>query len=168
VDAAIIQTERLALRPLTVGCATDMVSVLSDDALYTFTGGQSPTLAELQDRYRSQVAGSGNDAEVWLNWILRRLTDDVTIGFLQADVTPDGVELAWLIGVQYQGAGFAVEAAAALLEWFVEGGASRITAHIHVDHLASQNVATRIGLTQTNEIDDEGESVWMLLAPPTG
>ena len=160
VDDSTIRTERLTLRPLTVACAAEMVSVLADDELYAFIDGRAPTITELQARYQRLVAGSGNDDEVWFNWIVRRVSDGVAIGFMQADVTAGTVELAWLIGLRYQGSGFASEAAEALLDWFLQRGASRVTAHIHVDNLASHRVATQIGLSRTGEIDGDGESVW--------
>ena len=165
MDDWIIKTERLTLRPLTVVCAAEMVNVLAGDELYTFVGGKAPAITELEARYRRLVAGSGKDDEVWYNWIVRRAIDGVAIGFMQADVSGGDVEPAWLVGVQYQGSGFASEAAKGLLEWFLERDASRVTAHIHLDHLASHSVAAQIGLTRTLEIDGDGESVWAYDAP---
>lgn len=160
MDDSIITTERLTLRPLTVACAVEMVHVLADDELYSFTGGQPPTLPELTSRYESQVAGSGDEREVWFNWIVRRSSDDVAVGFVQTDLIDGVAELAWLLGVQFQGRGYASEAADALRRHFLEMGALRVTAHIHPDHVASGRVATKIGLTRTTEVDADGESIW--------
>jgi RimJ/RimL family protein N-acetyltransferase len=62
--------------------------------------------------------------------------------------------LAW------QGRGYAVEAASALVAWLRERGVTEVAAHIHPGHTASARVAGRIGLAPTGELDDEGEQVW--------
>ena len=94
------------------------------------------------------LAGSGRPGEIWCNWIVRRVTGE-----------PD---LAWLIGVAYQGHNFATEAALAMTAWLVRHGVdeNRLSAHIHPEHRASQVVAGRIGLHASDRIDDDGEVVW--------
>jgi RimJ/RimL family protein N-acetyltransferase len=141
-----------------------MVEVLADRALYEHTGGQAPDLEALEARYRAQVEGSPDQGETWCNWIARRIDDQAAIGFVQATVTGDAAEVAWLIGVDHQGQGFATEAARAMCEWLVGQGVSRVTAHSHPRHIASQRVALAIGLTVTGELDDEGEAIWA--SPP--
>ena len=160
--SAVIATRRLVLDPLAVTDATEMVEVLADPVLYEFTGGAPPTLAELETRYTRQVEGSGNPGEIWCNWIVRRAVDRRAVGFVQATVIADAADLAWLIGVAYQGHDFASEAAQAMSDWLVGHGIdrSRLTAHIHPEHQASQIVAGRIGLHPSEEIDDDGETVW--------
>jgi hypothetical protein len=46
-----IVTTRLELAPLAVRDAEEMVAVLGDERLRTFTGGRPPTLEELRARY---------------------------------------------------------------------------------------------------------------------
>jgi len=135
-----------------------MVSVLSDSDLYVFTGGEPPTLAELEERYRFQAAGSPRDGEIWHNWIIR--LDGVAIGFVQATVIEESADLAWVVGTDWQGSGYATEAAQAMRDWLAASGVSAFTAHINPDHLASQAVAVRLGLEPTGEVDEEGEGVW--------
>ena len=160
--SAVITTPRLMLHPLAVTDAAEMVDVLADPVLYDFTGGEPPTLAELERRYTLQVEGSGNPDEIWCNWIVRRVVDRRAVGFVQATVVADAADLAWLIGVAYQGHNFASEAAQAMSDWLVGHGVdrTRLTAHIHPEHRASQIVASRIGLRPSEEIDDDGETVW--------
>lgn len=165
--AAAIETERLVLAPLEVGDAGEMVGVLSDPSLYAFTGGKQPSLDELTAQYRVQVAGSGRDSEVWLNWIVRLGEGGTAVGFVQATVTNDGADMAWVIGADWQRQGFAVEAAAAMKKWLDESGVELCAAHIARDHAASQRVAAAIGLTATGRLDDEGEEVWDS-RPPDG
>ena len=82
------------------------------------------------------------------------------VGFVQATVTDDGADLAWVVGVEWQGQGLAVEAATAMREWLTGDGVGLFTAHVHPDHAASQGVAAAIGLRATGRLDDEGEGVW--------
>ena len=137
-----------------------MREVLSDPRLYSYTGGQPPTAVDLHRRYSAQVAGSGRDDEVWVNWIVRMAGDGAPTGFVQATVTPSEAELAWVIGVAWQGQGLASEASVAMRRWLEERGVRRFKACIHPDHAASARVAERTGLARTDSIED-GEVVWI-------
>ncbi len=158
--AGPIETARLSLEPLQVSDAADMISVLADDALYEYTGGEPATLDVLTQRYRNQTAGSGLPDELWCNWIIRGMDDRRAVGFVQATVHGSSADIAWLVGVQDQGRGIATEAAAALTQWLVAKGVRRLEAHIHPSHAASQAVARRAGLLPTAAFDSDGEEIW--------
>ena len=66
----------------------------------------------------------------------------------------------------WQGRGYAVEAASALVAWLRERGVAEIRAHIRPGHAASARVAERIGLAPTGELDDEGEQIWRAQGAP--
>lgn len=169
-----ISTGRLLLTPLTLDtaaiAAASMLDVLADPDLYRFTGGQPPTLAELESRYCAQATGSGNPDELWLNWIVRHDVAQPSapqpVGFVQATVarsTTDAglaADVAWLIGTEWQGRGFAREAAIALCTWLHHAGVDRISAHVHPDHSASAAVARACGMEPTGTVDADGEAVW--------
>lgn len=159
-----LRTDRLGLAPLQPGDASEMVDVLADPELYTFTGGSPPTLEELESRYQAQVAGPQTDDEVWHNWILRLVGSEVAVGFVQATVTGDSADIAWVVGTMWQGQGFATESATAICSWLDAQGISHFTAHIHPDHAVSEKVAAAIGLLPTEEVDSDGEVVWR--SPP--
>jgi RimJ/RimL family protein N-acetyltransferase len=154
---------RLVLESLRVDHAAEMVAVLANRSLYAVTGGTPPDLATLTARYRHQVAGPGDGDESWHNWVLRRILDGRAVGFVQATVTGDvGAEsaaLAWVIGADFQGQGYAREAAALLVERLTPWGVISYTADIHPDHVASQAVARSIGLQPTQEVV-AGEVRW--------
>ncbi|HEX9643979.1 MAG TPA: GNAT family N-acetyltransferase [Acidimicrobiia bacterium] len=154
-----IRTRRLTLTPLTVDDAAGMVAVLSDPALYTFTGGEPPTLTELKERYRYQSAGGPGPEEVWYNWILR--LDGDAIGFVQATVTGDLADVAWVVGAPWQGHGYASEASTAMRDWLLQRGVTRFSAHIHPEHAASNGVARSLGLTASGERDADGGMIWI-------
>lgn len=167
-----------------------MVDLLADRRLYAFYDDESsPTVEELRRRYARQAAGLSPDGrEVWHSWIVRERTSGRAVGVVQATVgatagtstasvdtaaTPyDGAasaELAWVIGVPWQGRGYATEAATAVLD-AVRGPASAtgddatlVHAHIAPGNAASEAVARRLGLAPTSVVHD-GEIRWELPA----
>lgn len=157
---AEIATARLSLTPLEAADASAMVGVLADRDLYAFTGGEPPSLEQLEVRYRNQVAGSANPGEIWHNWIIRLNDSGTPVGFVQATVTDGGADIAWVVGVDWQHRGFAREASAAMCRWLHNRGVRRVTAHIHPDHDTSARVAAACGLQLTDNVDDDGEQVW--------
>jgi RimJ/RimL family protein N-acetyltransferase len=135
-----------------VADAGEMVQVLSGAALYAFTGGCPPGLDELRDRYARQAAGRSPDGrQEWRNWILRREPGGEAIGYVQATITGGGrrAEIAWVVGLDWQGRGYATEAAQALVTWLDSRGTAVIQAHIRPGHAASAAVARRTGLWPT-------------------
>lgn len=163
-----ITTRRLALEPLTVSHADEMVRVLADRALYDHTGGSPPTLADLRSRYRSLEAGPADPAERWRNWIVRETASGRPVGYVQATIHGDNAEMAWLIGVDHQGHGYATEAALAMAAWLRADGIRQLSANIHPHHLASQRVAAAAGLVDTGLDADDGEIVWRRSDPLRG
>jgi RimJ/RimL family protein N-acetyltransferase len=158
-----ISSARLRLVPLTVADAAEMVGVLSEDVLYTYTGGAPPGLDELRARYARQAAGRSPDGrEEWRNWILRRESGGEAVGYVQATITGEGrrAEIAWVVGLRWQGQGYATEAARALVGWLDARGVWVVQAHIHPGNAASTAVARRAGLQPSGVIED-GEQLWL-------
>jgi hypothetical protein len=184
--ATSFTTERLELLPLKVEYAGEMARVLSARELYGFIGGEPPTVEQLTERYRRQVAGSGRPGEYWLNWVIS--LDGVLVGYVQATVIGDEAEIAWVVGADWQGQGIAKEAATGLAEWLrhssreaertvvgdsagravrgdagaaSDNGELRIVAHVHPGHPASKAVARAVRLSATGELDADGEELWV-------
>ncbi|MFD5066663.1 GNAT family N-acetyltransferase [Streptomyces sp. NPDC058369] len=152
-------TPRLDALPLRVEYADEMAAVLSDPALHTFTGGAPQTPDALRARYVRQTAGSPDPDELWCNWVLR--AGDSLVGYVQATVRGDRAEIAWVVGVPWQGRGYAREAARGLVTHLRETGVRTVVAHIHPEHTASAAVAAGAGLARTGEWED-GEERWGL------
>ena len=166
VIVSSIKTERLVLCPLRVSDAGEMASVLADGSLYEFTGGEPPTVSELVTRHQQQTAGSGTPGEYWCNWIIRVGSQERAVGFVQATVVEDLADLAWVLGANDQGRGFATDAVTAVRDWLAANTVRRLEAHIHPRHEASQAVAQAIGMVRSGERDDE--EIWAVdLAVPT-
>jgi len=158
-----VSSARLRLVPLTVADAAEMVDVLSGEALYAYTGGAPPGVGELRARYARQVAGRSPDGrEEWRNWILRREPGGEAVGYVQATISSEGrrAEIAWVIGLRWQGRGYATEAARALVGWLDARGVQVVQAHIHPEHAASAAVARRAGLRPSGVVTG-GEQLWL-------
>jgi RimJ/RimL family protein N-acetyltransferase len=139
-----------------------MVEVLGDERMYEFTGGRPLTLDELRSRYQRLAEGrSADGTELWLNWIVRTRDGGEPVGAMQATVAADrsSADVAWEVGVPWQGRGLASESAIAVVGWLIEHEVAQIRALIHPEHRASAGVAARAGLEPTDELVD-GEVVW--------
>ncbi|MFI6334712.1 GNAT family N-acetyltransferase [Streptomyces sp. NPDC050535] len=160
--AEVIATTRLDLLPLRVEHAREMAGVLSDPALHAFIGGAPAAPDALRSRYERLVGGSPDPAVTWWNWVLRHREDACLVGTVQATVTGDVVEIAWVVGTPWQRRGFAGEAVRGLVEWLGRQPRLRtVVAHVHPGHLASAAVAGAAGLTGTGRLED-GEVRWEL------
>lgn len=161
-----METLRLRLEPLRVEHAIEAVSLFDDDRLYTWTGGSSYSLEQLQERYRRQSAGQSPDGtRGWLNWLLRRVADERLVGTVQATLYRPvsgrlDAELAWVVGVEYQGNGYGREGALAAANWLRAHGVHGFVAHIHPGHIASIRIAQALGLSATAVVTDDGEVQW--------
>ncbi len=138
--------------------------MLDDPELHAFTGGEPATVEELRIRYARQVVGHSPDrTQRWLNWVVRRRVDGRLIGFVQATVSDQDqlvAEVAWVIGTEFQGRGYAREAAALMVDWLQTSGVGAVVALIHPDHQASGAIARGLGLSPTAELVD-GEIRWI-------
>ena len=159
-----LRDDRLVLEPLQVEHAAEMATVLSDASLFTFTGGAPSSRTVLEQRYARQVAGSGDPTEEWHNWVVRLGETGQAVGYVQATVCPGDhtAELAWVVGTPWQGHGIAREAAGLVLgHLLARADVTRVVAHVHPDHVASQRVAGALGLAPTERLVD-GEVEWLL------
>jgi RimJ/RimL family protein N-acetyltransferase len=164
IEAELIRTARLDLVPISAQHAEEMAAVLADPALYTFIGGHAPSSGELRSRYQRQIAGSGDRREAWCNWVIRLRDQGRLTGTVQATITGAGTgsllaEVAWVVGTPWQGKGIATEAAGGLVAWLERNGVSAVIAHINPRNQASAAVATAVGFSPTDHIQD-GEVRW--------
>ena len=160
--ASTVTTERLLLEPLAAAHAVELAPLLDDPTLHTYTGGRPLPVEELRERYEHQVGGrSGDGSQLWFNWIVRDRATHDALGFVQATVeVASGVaDVAWVIASQYQGHGYAREAASAMVAWLRASGITTVTAHVHPANEASAAVADAIGLAATPVVVD-GEIRW--------
>jgi RimJ/RimL family protein N-acetyltransferase len=153
-----ILTTRLELVPVIADDADEMAEVCGDERLYVFLGSRPTTTEELRAQFARLAADRLADKErtAQCNWTVRRRSDGRAVGMLQAAFSDQGraAEIAWAVGVPWQGQGIASAAARAVVAWLERRGVATITAHIHPDHRASATVATQAGLQPTGEYRD--------------
>ncbi len=160
--SAALTTERLLLEPLSPLHAEEMAPVLADPDLHTYVGGMPLALDELREQYVRQSRGRSLDGtQSWCNWIVRKRSSLEAVGYVQATVdnASRSADVAWVVGSQYQGQGYATEAATAMVTWLRDTGVVTVTAHVHPAHLASSAVAAATGLRRTSAVID-GEIRW--------
>lgn len=167
-NPTVITSERLRLEPVLASHAEAMYPVLGDIELYEYTGGEPPrSEADVAAWFGALESRQSPDGlEQWLTWIVHLERGGGAMGYVQATVREHSADIAWLLGLDWQGRGYAKEAASALVAWLLSGGVRSITAHTHPDHLASQGVARAAGLAFTGSFVD-GEQVWSLHASAT-
>ena len=160
------RTERLDLEPLSVEHAAELTPVLDDAALHEFTGGAPLSPTALTARYaRLAKRRSPDGHQRWGNWVMRVRETGMAVGTVQVTLPAGGsaagpAEVAWVVGLQAQGRGYAKEAASGLVALLRKAGWT-VIAHIHPAHLASQRVARAAGLSPTAEVHD-GEVRWVI------
>jgi len=169
-----ILTARLELQPVVEGDAEALAEVFFDERMHRFTGGQLGTLDDLRASFARVQADRANDRDgtAQRNWTVRRRADGQAVGMLQAVLGDEGrsAEIAWAVGVPWQGQGIASEAAQAAVAWLEARGVHTITAHINPDHQASIGVAARAGLHPTEQFREHRrirEQLWRR-PPPAG
>jgi RimJ/RimL family protein N-acetyltransferase len=169
-----ILTTRLELVPVIADDADEMAEVFGDERLYVFLGSRPTTTEELRAQFARLAADRLADKErtAQCNWTVRRRSDGRAVGMLQAAFSDQGraAEIAWAVGVPWQGQGIASEAAQAAVAWLEARGVHTITAHINPDHQASIGVAARAGLHPTEQFREHRrirEQLWRR-PPPAG
>ncbi|MFT4542687.1 MAG: RimJ/RimL family protein N-acetyltransferase [Planctomycetota bacterium] len=163
-DSALeIHTARLSQLPLLRTHAATLFPILSAAELYEFTGGSPPeTVEALSEVYGSRQSRRSPDGnQLWLNWLVRVTKGGHGIGYTQATVHPTHAYVAWVIGTQWQGLGYASESAAGLVQMLGRLGVAEIRACVHPSHKASRRVAEKAGLCLINDRVD-GEEVWAM------
>jgi RimJ/RimL family protein N-acetyltransferase len=167
IVAEPILTGRLALLPLRAEHAAEMAAVLADPALHEFTGGAPLSPEALRSRYERLVAGSPDRAVSWCNWVIELREPRCLAGTVQATISADDgpvAEVAWVVGIPWQGRGIATEAARALVAWLGQQAVRTVIAHIHPGHRASAAVAAATGFSAVGPGRD-GEIRWQRALP---
>ena len=104
------------------------------------------------------------------SWVIQLHSPRCLAGAVQATITIGAssdesvAEVAWVVGLPWQGQGIATEAARALIGWLGRLPVAAVIAHIHPRHDASAAVAATAGLVPTGHLRD-GEMTWCLAMP---
>jgi len=107
---------RLLYEPLYSDHAAGLFEALEDPRVYEHINDiPSPGVAQLAARFARMSSGPPPDRtdECWLNYALRLKANGTLIGRLQATIRERRAEVAYLLGPEYWGQGYATEAMSA-------------------------------------------------------
>ena len=155
-----LKTERLTLIPFTLELAE---ATLNDrDRLPRLLGlhvpesWPNPDYAEIIPMIVEGRRKDPSSAE-WIRLIAHRVDKIVIgdIGFIKPPDEEGNVEFGYSIVPEYQGKGYATEAARAMIEWaFKQRGVRRVIASCLNDNTASTRVLEKAGMRQIEPEDD--------------
>lgn len=148
-----LETDRLELRPLTLGDLDDVASMLGDAEALRLWGG--PLDREEARRWiernvsRYETDGFGRCAVILR--ATKELVGDCGLITTMVEEQPE-VELGWIVRRPHWGTGIATEAAAAWRDFaFGTVGLRRIVSMISAENVASRRVAEKLGMAVERE-----------------
>ena len=148
----IIETERLILRPFLEGDAADVYEYLKVPAVNCFAGMRLRSLDEAQEAVQKRLV----ETEYYFAITLK--DGGKVIGEIDAypetgeahageDAVRDTFSPCWMLNKNYQGKGYAFEAAHAFFDYlFSQKGARRIYAYTEDYNLSSQHLCEKLGM----------------------
>ncbi len=146
-----IETERLVLRLMTHADVDTYVAYRSDSASLEFMDSRVPPTAERVHARVDELIALGDLAEdQWVRFAVTRAGDDEIVGDVGGGIKPGGgvFEIGYFFRPEFRGAGYASEAAGALVDHAIEHHAiHRIEALLSVLNPASMRVLESVGMT---------------------
>ncbi len=147
-----LQTDRLVLVLNSVNEVRELIERLSDDMR-----------AEVSPLWLERALAA-TESDPWLHGFRITLREDGTIigdaGFKGPPSDEGIVEIAYGLGPDHQGRGFATEAARALIEFARQTAGVRVVrAHTKHDNLASARVLAKCGFRFVGDVIDPGDGL---------
>lgn len=158
LEAPVVETARLTLRPHRLDDADDWYAIQSNAEINRFMRWPDRTaeesLTHLRDRTRHTRLVQANDFLALAIVLGGRLIGDVSLRLRTVPSPTRSVEIAWIIDPAFGGNGYATEAASAILDLaFIDLEARWATALIDTTNIRSIALAERLGL-QAIPVDD--------------
>jgi RimJ/RimL family protein N-acetyltransferase len=150
----VIETERLLLEPLDVSRLDAFVALTADPDTMRHWWAGGPFSREVAERNFAASLARLRDHGFGRRWIVDKATG-AGLGFTETkyfgegydDVSPDEVEIEWMLAPPVWGRGYATEAGAAVRdEAFVRLELESIVAEHHPANAASGRVIEKLGL----------------------
>ena len=163
-----IKTDRLILRPWEDADADFLFDLESRWETVRYLGPQAVLMTSVEEARQSIVRRRAIDHLIHGAWAIVARADGRLLGNLLLKPIPLSVgvqgappiEIGWHLHPEAQGAGYATEAAGAVLEDAASGGRSSVIAVTSPRNMASQRFCTRLELERqgtTEDFHDETE-----------
>jgi RimJ/RimL family protein N-acetyltransferase len=150
-------TRRLRIAPLRPADAAELFAALDHPDVGRYIGGPESTSADAT-RHRIERVNAGPPpgryGQRWWNFVVRRASDDVVIGRLEATTYGDWGEIAYVFDPRTWGAGYATEGTTWLLQLLADHGISQVWAAVHPDNAASIALLSRLGFERRDHAPD--------------
>jgi [ribosomal protein S5]-alanine N-acetyltransferase len=149
---------RLRYEVLSADHAQALFAALADPAVYQFIDDRPPaSVGELAGRFERMTGGppAHRTHESWWNYALLHVESGRAIGRIQATIVRDRAEIAYLVGSDYWGYGYAREAVTWLHRQLRERTAvSTFWATARPENVRSIGLLCRLGYTRVNQWPD--------------
>ncbi len=142
----------LTLHPMVHADIDALEPVIRHAAVYRHLGGEPPDADTFRLELTRALAGprERHGPQAWLNYVMRRDTDQAVVGRLEATVHDGIAEVAFLLGPAYWGQGYATQG----LRWLIQQVLDRPDCHAVwattiAPNLACQQLLRRCGFQAT-------------------
>lgn len=160
-----LETERLLLEPLSESRLEEFVSLAADPQVMRYWDAHGPFSREQAEQRFARALARTRELGFGRRWIVLKetgggigLTETKLLGEGFEGISPDDVELGWLLTPSAWGNGYGTEAARAIRdEAFERLGLESVIALHHPDNPASGRIMEKLGMTfQSEAVDGEG------------
>jgi RimJ/RimL family protein N-acetyltransferase len=143
------ETRRLKLRPLQLADARLFARLFGDDrdAVAMTTTLPNPCTEEEAHKWIERHSTGGNQG-----FAIHRLKDDLFVGAIRFDGTPDLVELGFGIGRPFWGRGYATEAVRGIVDYVWDLGIGSVEACTFKTNPASARILEKCGFQDMGRI----------------
>jgi RimJ/RimL family protein N-acetyltransferase len=158
----VIETERLLLEPLDVSRLEDFVALTTHPDTMRYWAPDRPFTSEKAERNFAASLARLREHGFGKRWVVAKedraglgFTDTKYFGQSCEDVSPDEVEIGWMITPSAWGQGYGTEAGRAIRdEAFERLGLESIVAVHHPDNSASGRIMEKLGMAFERDVVD--------------
>lgn len=153
-----LETNRLVIEPQVSTHADYLFERMQSPAIYNWISAVPPESLEwLKARWKALESRlDPEEKEAWLNWVVRRKSDHVYVGRLDAAVNAehDATNVGYVFFPEFWGNGYASEAVLGLTTHFASCGIKKMVATVTEGNGASYRVLENAGFLRSRIIPD--------------
>lgn len=161
------QKERLEIQQMNLQHAEGLYQALKDPKVARYIGG--PDLTSVEDaQKRIEFVTNPNNApagQQWFNFVI--MLQEQIIGRLEATITGNKAEIAYLVGPKWWGNGYGLEATQWLVNYLQTFHVTEFWATVHPENTYSIKLLHNLGFEETKNFDsnylqslDDGDLVF--------